>query len=154
MIVRLLCAIVMCLGALPGLAEDINFSDLQRPGSGLSRSAIVTGLASEGANFIGRFSEVDSRRVEDLRHSQSAAITSSSSASTASSQKSDSPSKTFICRIYCNSGSGPQITREFSGPNREAVARMIDENSHNICRDSGFSRSSSIRFDASQCREK
>lgn len=154
MIVRLVCVLVMGLAVLPGLAEDINFSDLQRPGVGLSRSASVPGLASEGASFIGRFSEVDSGRVEDLRHSRSAASTSSSSTSSSSSQKSAPSNKTFVCRIYCNSGSGPQITREFSGLNREAVARMIDDNSHSICRDSGMSRSSNIRFDASQCREK
>lgn len=66
MIGRLVCCVVLGLAALPVVAaEDINFSDLQRPGAGLSRSAVVPGLAKEGASFVSRFREVDSGRIED-----------------------------------------------------------------------------------------
>jgi len=160
MIVRLLCSLSLGLVVQKGLAEDINFSDLQRPGPGLSRSASVPGLAKEGAIFVSRFNEVDSARIEDLKRARAAAASysssssSTSSSSSNSSQKSAPSNKTFVCRIYCNNSSGPQITREFTGPDRAAVARMIDDNAHNICRDSGMSRASSSRFDPSQCREK
>jgi hypothetical protein len=161
MIVRLICSVSLGLVLLPVLAEDINFSDLQRPGAGLSRSASVPGLAKEGASFVSRFSEVDSARIEDLRRSRAAAASSSSSSSStssssssSSSQKSSQSNKTFICRIYCNSNTGPVITQEFIGPDRATVARIIDDNGHTICRNSGMSRASSSRFDPSQCREK
>ncbi|WP_300441879.1 hypothetical protein [Zoogloea sp.] len=147
---------------LSAVAQEINFADLQRPGSGLSRSATVPGLGKEGASFISRFSEVDSGRLEDLRRSRAAAASSSSYSSSGSSSSQSSKSsassapknKTFVCSIYCNSSSGPLITREFSGPDRAAVARMIDDNAHTICRNSGMSRASSSSFDPSQCREK
>ncbi len=164
MIGRLVGCVVLGLAALPVVAaEDINFSDLQRPGAGLSRSAVVPGLAKEGASFVSRFNDVDSARVEDLRRARAAAASYSSSSSSSSSlssssssssQKSAPSNKTFVCRIYCNSSSGPQITREFTGPDRATVARMIDDNGHTICRDSGMARASSSRFDPSQCREK
>ena len=146
---------------LSAVAQEINFADLQRPGSGLSRSATVPGLGKEGASFISRFSEVDSGRLEDLRRSRAAAASSSSYSSSGSSSSQSSKSsasspknKTFVCSIYCNSSSGPLITREFSGPDRAAVARMIDDNAHTICRNSGMSRASSSSFDPSQCRKK
>jgi hypothetical protein len=87
------------------------------------------------------------------------------SASTASAQPSPRPdrsdsgassnsNKTFVCKIYCESASGPPIYREFSGKNREEVARTVGDNANSICKGGGFSKSSNRSFDPSQCTAK
>lgn len=159
MIGRLVGCVVLALASLPALADDINFSDLQRPGGGLSRSAVVPGLAAEGASFVSRFSEVDTSRVEDLRRSRAAAASyssrSSSSSSASSSSKKSAPSnKTFICTIYCVSASGPKVQHEVKASSKAEAARYMSNNSDQICKSDGLGKASSASFSENQCREK
>ncbi|GEM_PF-3304806 len=55
----LLCVLI----AAPVGAQDINFSDLKRPGRPLTKSYTIQGVRSEGSKYIGNFNEVDGGRV-------------------------------------------------------------------------------------------
>lgn len=143
-------------------AQEINFDDLQRPGSELSRTATISGLAAEGLRYRDQFIGNDDVRIEEANQARSRYSSSSSSSSSGSSSssnqsvsKSSQKSKTFICEIYCESASGPRISREFNGANKDEVVRYVGDNADRICNSSGVSKRASGRsFSASQCREK
>jgi gas vesicle protein len=78
---------------------------------------------------------------------------SSSGADTSSKQKTSS-AKTYICTIYCKSGSGPTTTREITAASRRAAADIAGDNANQICQSSGLSYASSRSFPENQCREK
>lgn len=154
------CASVIILLAITGSAalaqtpaeKPLNFEDLARTGLNPTPSFRAQGVAHQVNELVDGFGR--SHNVErDARRSSSNSSSSSSSSSSTNAGKS-SAQKTFVCTIYCNSSSGPRIEREFKGPDRDAVARMIDENADSICRGTGFSKASSSRFNPSQCRAK
>lgn len=168
MLVRLLSAVLLSV-IFPGaqvMAQSpkrINFADLDRRESRQqSSTAPIRGLGRDSLEVLNRFLEEDGQERQRFAASSTPSTeptrSDESSAGTAVSPNSRRSSETkqqrFVCRIYCQSGTGPVIEREFTGSSREAVAREIDRNSNEICRSSGFTRSSSSRFDASQCRQK
>lgn len=150
--------LVACSAATAQAPADkpLNFDDLARPGLNPSSSFRAQGVAHQVNELVDGLGRAHNVEREASRGSSSSSGTSSSSTSSSSSTGSgkSGAQKTFVCTIYCNSSSGPRIEREFTGPDREAVARMIDENSHSICRGSGFAKSSSSKFNPSQCRAK
>lgn len=136
--------------------KPLNFDDLARAGLNPTSSFRAQGVAhqvNELVDGLGRSHNVE-REASRRSSSSSGSSSSSSSSSSSTSSSKSGAQRTFVCTIYCNSSSGPRIEREFTGPDREAVARMIDENSHSICRGSGFAKSSSSKFNPSQCRQK
>ena len=143
-------------------SQDINFKDLSRTGPVIVKRYSIDGIEADGRAYLMKFDGVDSARVavrnaniDAARSSGSSGSSSRDSSSGQSSAKSSPKNKTFVCEIYCKSGTGPRISRELSGSSRDEVARYIDANADGICKNSGISnKASGIHFSASQCKEK
>ncbi|WP_334277824.1 hypothetical protein [Roseateles microcysteis] len=154
----LMCLMVLTcsLASAQGTADKpLDFDDLARAGLNPSTTFRAQGVSTrvnELVDGFGRGHNVE-REARSSSGNTSSPSSSSGSSSSTSAGKGSAP-KTFVCTIYCNSASGPRIEREFKGPDRETVARMIDENADQICRGTGFSKASGSRFNPSQCRAR
>lgn len=75
---------------------------------------------------------------------------------TASSSKNTSAAVqspiSFSCVIYCNSASGPKITREIQAASRAAAAKSAGDQAHSFCKGAGHVAASSLTLPESQCR--
>ena len=45
-------------------AQEIHFDDLQKTGQPLVATSIISGLSSEGASYVNKFSEIDTGRIK------------------------------------------------------------------------------------------
>jgi hypothetical protein len=100
------------------------------------------------------------RRIDNIHQinqnlrSYSSSSSNSSNTSSNSSSAAQKSTKTFLCEIYCESASGPRITREVKAANRHEAATYMGDNANEICRGTGFSKASGRNFPDGQCREK
>lgn len=152
----------LCLQHSVLFSQEINFKDLSRAGPPVVKRYSVDGIEADGREYLLKFDGVDSARVdtrnasiEAARGSGSSEYSSSRSTTSQSSSKASPKNKTFICEIFCVTGTGPRISREFSGASRDEVAKYAGNNADRICNESGVSKkASTISFSPSQCREK
>lgn len=149
----------MCAQAL---AQDINFRDLSRQGRPVIKRYVVEGILADGREYLEKFDGIDTSRVQASRAAAAQAAAyqaeqsrnNSSNASSKASVSSTKSMKTYACVIYCNSASGPKITREVSAATRSEAAKYMGDNADSICKNTGYQRSSSHSFAESQCRER
>ncbi|WP_146204644.1 hypothetical protein [Massilia glaciei] len=62
--------------------------------------------------------------------------------------------KTFECKIYCKSASGPVTYFKVDSASRGEAAKYMDEHADEICRKNGLAHASGLKFSESQCRER
>jgi hypothetical protein len=62
--------------------------------------------------------------------------------------------KTFECKIYCKSASGPVIFTSIEAGSRRQAADLAAKQADQVCAASGKSHASSVKFSESQCREQ
>lgn len=63
-------------------------------------------------------------------------------------------SKTFECKIYCKSGSGPTISRRIEASSRKDAAKLAGDRSNEFCEKAGLGKSSVLTLAESQCVER
>jgi hypothetical protein len=73
------------------------------------------------------------------------------SRTTKSSSTESSDTKTYQCKIYCKSASGPVVYQKFQAASRRDAAKMAGDRANNICATQGHSYSSAAEFKESQC---
>lgn len=86
------------------------------------------------------------------------------SASTSGSETSNSPasnaastpmsSRTWVCRVFCKSSSGPVVTHSVQAKSRTEAAKYMDRAADQVCRNNGLSYASGLAFPERQCSEK
>lgn len=62
--------------------------------------------------------------------------------------------KTYECKVYCKSGTGPTTYYKGKFSSRREAADYIEEHSHEICESKGLKYASGIKFSESQCTEQ
>lgn len=151
----------LCLTPLIWAAEQYDFDKLLMNASTEKGPFIVSGAAQNATEALSRFAEIDSLRADEyIRRARAPSSEMSVSSSSSSSSSSDKKSplaasqKTFVCKIYCESASGPVIYRDFSAADRSDAARQAADVVHKACKSSGFSKASNVRFDPAQCSAK
>lgn len=70
---------------------------------------------------------------------------------TGRNKNAESSSKTYLCRIYCNSSSEPIVKHAISAAYRKEAAVYLDKDADRICRENGYSLASSRAFSGQQC---
>lgn len=143
-------------------AQDINFKDLSREGRPVTKRYVVEGIAADGREYLTHFDGVDASRVQASRAAAAQAATyqaeQSRNNATSAASKSNAPTaksaKTYACVIYCNSSSGPKITREVTATSRREAAKLIGNNADSLCKNTGYQHASSVTFPEDQCRER
>lgn len=88
------------------------------------------------------------RRTADKSQSSNSSKTTSAAERSAAVQ----PLISFSCVIYCNSASGPKITREIQAAGRAAAAKSAGDQANSFCKGSGYVAASSLTLPESQCR--
>jgi hypothetical protein len=148
-------------------SKPVDFSDLTRGSSTSTRTFPVEGIRDESFKYLRNFAGSDdearagiARRASEARSNPSPTGSSgSSSSSSSSSRESVAPAKAapaekvYVCTIYCNSASGPTITRKFSVKTRSEAAKQAGDQADQYCQAAGYARSSSRSFPENQCRE-
>jgi hypothetical protein len=92
------------------------------------------------------------RRAEFNRLSAQQETTSTSTG--ASTPNIRSTSKAWVCRVYCQSASGPVVTHTVEATTRAEAAKIMDRTSDQVCRSNGYSYASGRAFPERQCSEK
>lgn len=115
------------------LAQDINFDDLQRVGSGLIISKTVSGLASEGSNYMKQFTETDGARIE-ARRQAAASYASSSSSSSSGSSGGGNWTCQFSCLAALYTGTGHKYSLTVSASNEDKAWENMNKRADEICR--------------------
>lgn len=72
----------------------------------------------------------------------------------ASSTSGSDNQKKFVCKIYCQSASGPITSYELTAKNRRAAANYVGDHADEICHSDGHSYASKKAFSENQCSEK
>jgi hypothetical protein len=150
---------LLLLCNLRAVAQDINFDDLRRPGSGLRATATVGGVAKEGHDFVARFNEVDRGRLEERRSALAAAVPppSAGPGGAPSVEGNRRPSTTpapaapvvvnlasrFICsfrctdnqRIVINEGKSGPLTLALMAPDQGKARDIVSAEAKNVCWD-------------------
>ena len=57
----------------------------------------------------------------------------------------------YSCKVYCESTSGPTTYVNVQADSSSEAAAIVDVQSDSICRNAGYSQSSSATMSASQC---
>jgi len=88
------------------------------------------------------------------QRASSASNAAPSAKSSASRSSSASTLKTFECKVYCKSASGPVTYHTVNTASRGEAAKYMGEHADEICLSKGMKYASSIAFPESQCREQ
>lgn len=68
--------------------------------------------------------------------------------------ESASAPKTYECKIYCKSASGPVVYRRFQASSRKDAAKLAGDQANQICAADGKSHANSVDLSESQCVAK
>jgi hypothetical protein len=155
------CVVVIALACLSVSAQSsktVDFSDLTSAGASSTRTFSVDGIRDESFKHLRSFAASDSDAREGIARRASERRASSNSNSTSSRESTPPPKavpaeKVFVCTIYCNSASGPTISRRFSVKTRSEAAKQAGDQADQFCRADGYAKSSGRTFPESQCRE-
>jgi len=60
----------------------------------------------------------------------------------------------YVCKVYCENTSGPKEYVTVKADSASEAAKIVDQQGHQICRDSGHSKASDATVSPSQCSRK
>ena len=150
------CALALATSTAQAVDVDKFLDAAKKPGGGAQGVVVDDSVRRANSESTDRVLDVRNERAEERRRAMAAAPppTPSGGDKPGSAKPAAPAAKKFICSIYCLGPSGPRIEREFSGPDRDTVAREIGNNADSVCQGSGYNRASGKAFSASQCRAK
>lgn len=132
-----------------GAEQTINFEDLLRPGSELSKTITIPGIGQAGESQIRKFSEVDQARTEESKRNRAS---SSSGGAGGGSIK-------FTCKVECRGSfwaSGGKSEFEVLASSEDQAQKYLEEKG--LCKGSrgkdALGSSSSTSYAAIFCNRK
>jgi hypothetical protein len=139
-------------------AQPYDFSDLGRDGPRESTDVALKGFGAKSKSLSDEIITDETSRT--LARDAARATQPSRDAGTAAppapdrvqQQGKQKPAdKTYSCTIYCNSSSGPRIRQNITAASRADAARAAGNQADQLCKSSGYSKSSSLSLPEGQC---